>query len=72
MIKLIDYAKNKVKYADFTQLDKYNLLDMFVNNPTTYEYLYKSIFPNKLAERFQQRQSKEGLQLRIASNQQPQ
>ena len=53
MIKLIDYAKNKVKYADFTQLDKYNLLDMFVNNPTTYEYLYKSIFPNKLAERFQ-------------------
>jgi hypothetical protein len=36
MVKLVDFAKSKIKYADFTQVDKFNMLDMFVNNPTTY------------------------------------
>ena len=36
MMKLVDYARNKIKYADFTQTDKYNMVDMFVNNATTY------------------------------------
>jgi hypothetical protein len=35
-MKLVDYARNKIKYTDFTQTDKYNMLDMFVNNATTY------------------------------------
>jgi len=36
MMKLVDYARNKIKYTDFTQADKYNMVDMFVNNATTY------------------------------------
>lgn len=36
ILKLVDFAKTKVKYDDFTSIDKQNLIDLFVNNETTY------------------------------------
>jgi hypothetical protein len=36
ILKLVDFAKTKVKYEDFTSIDKQNLIDLFVNNETTY------------------------------------
>jgi hypothetical protein len=48
ILKLVDFAKTKVKYEDFTSIDKQNLIDLFVNNETTYSYIYKSLFPTKL------------------------
>lgn len=47
----MDHAKNKVKFEDFTSFDKQNLIDLFVNNLTTYSYIYKSLFPTKLQEK---------------------
>lgn len=47
----MDHAKNKVKFEDFTSFDKQNLIDLFVNNVTTYSYIYRSLFPTKLQEK---------------------
>jgi len=37
--------KNKIKIADFTPQDKYNLVDLFVNNERTLMYIYEALFP---------------------------
>ena len=51
ILKLVEFAKTKVKYEDFSSMDKQNLIDLFVNNETTYSYIYKSMFPTKLQEK---------------------
>ena len=35
--------------VDFTNKDKYNLLDLFVNNEQTLLKMYEALFPNKRA-----------------------
>jgi len=44
-MRLVQLAKNKVKVNDFTQRDKYNLLDLFVNNEKTLLKIYETLFP---------------------------
>lgn len=44
MLKLVSFAKNKIKYHDFTAADKYHLIELFVTNETTLLYLYRSLF----------------------------
>ena len=39
--------KNKVKITDFTPKDKYNLLDLFVNNERTLMQVYEALFPQR-------------------------
>lgn len=46
-MRLVQLAKNKVKVSDFTQRDKYNLLDLFVNNEKTLLKIYETLFPQK-------------------------
>ena len=47
LMRLVQLAKNKVKIKDFTQKDKYNLLDLFVNNEKTLLKIYEALFPQK-------------------------
>jgi len=42
--KLADLAKNRVKYDEFTQIDRTNLLDLFVNNERTLLKVYEVLF----------------------------
>ena len=42
--KLNDNMKGKIKYHDFTKLDKYNFLEIFVNHPQTLVHIHNSIF----------------------------
>lgn len=39
--------KNKLKITDFTPKDKYNLLDLFVNNEKTLMQVYEALFPQR-------------------------
>jgi hypothetical protein len=43
-VKLVNYAKDKVKFEDFNSVDKYNLVDLFVNNEKALLYIYRSLF----------------------------
>jgi len=43
-MRLVQLAKNKVKFKDFTQKDKYNLIDIFVNNEKTLLKIYEALF----------------------------
>ena len=36
-----------MKFKDFTSKDKYNLLDLFVNNEKTLLRIYEALFPQK-------------------------
>ena len=45
LVQLVKLAKNKVKIQDFTHRDKYNLLDLFVNNEKTLLKIYETLFP---------------------------
>ena len=51
--KLAEMAKGRVKFDEFTQVDRNNLLDLFVNNERTLLKIYEVLFakPN-----FQQQQ----------------
>lgn len=42
--KLADLAKNRVKFEEFTQVDRNNLLDLFVNNERTLLKIYEVLF----------------------------
>lgn len=42
-------AKNRVKLVDFTNKDKYHLLDLFVNNEKTLLKIYEALFPHRTA-----------------------
>ncbi len=48
LIKLATLAKNKVKVADFTTKDRFNLLDLFVNNEKTLVKVYEALFPHRV------------------------
>ena len=48
MIKLVKFANKKIKFEDFNTRDKISLVDLFVNNETTYNYIYKSLFQNEI------------------------
>ena len=47
LLKLKMYAREKIKYSDFTLQDRYNILDMFVNNENTLIAVYEALFPDK-------------------------
>jgi hypothetical protein len=46
-LKLAALAKNKVKLNDFTNKDRGNLLDLFVNNERTLLKIYEVLFPHR-------------------------
>lgn len=47
LIKLASMAKNRVKVSDFTNRDRSNLLDLFVNNEKTLLKIYEMLFPHR-------------------------
>ena len=47
LLKLSDLNRGKIKLEDFSQRDKYHLLDLFVNNEQTLLTIYDCLFPNK-------------------------
>jgi hypothetical protein len=49
LLKLASLAKNRVKISDFTNKDKTNLLDLFVNNERTLLKVYEILFPHRAA-----------------------
>jgi len=49
LLRLAQLAKGRVRMVDFTNKDKYNLLDLFVNNEQTLLKIYEALFPNKKA-----------------------
>eukprot|EP00347_Sterkiella_histriomuscorum_P005736 403355465 len=51
IVKLVSFAKNKIKYSDFTQSDKYRLIELFVTNEQTLLYIYRSIFQQEAEKR---------------------
>ena len=42
--KLAEMAKGRVKFDEFTQIDRNNLLDLFVNNERTLLKIYEILF----------------------------
>lgn len=47
LMRVVQFTKKKVKIEDFTQHDKFNLLDLFVNNEKTLIKIYEALFPPK-------------------------
>ena len=47
LLKLAELAKNRVKISDFTNRDKQNLLELFVNNEKTLLKIYEILFPHR-------------------------
>ena len=47
LLKLAELAKNRVKITDFTNKDKSNLLELFVNNEKTLLRIYEILFPHR-------------------------
>lgn len=46
-MKLANLAKDRVKFSEFTNQDRNNLLDLFVNNEKTLLKIYEVLFPRK-------------------------
>lgn len=51
IVKLVNYAKGKTKYEEFTSADKYNLTELFVTNERTLLYIYRSLFQQENKEK---------------------
>lgn len=51
LTKLAAFAKGRIKYEDFTQKDKFNILDLFVNNQKTLIKIYEALFPHRVNNR---------------------
>lgn len=49
LLRLAQLAKSRVRLLDFTQKDKYHLLDLFVNNERTLLKIYEALFPHRTA-----------------------
>eukprot|EP00347_Sterkiella_histriomuscorum_P006958 403350786 len=47
LIKLASLAKNKIKISDFNAKDRFNILDLFVNNEKTLIKIYEALFPHR-------------------------
>lgn len=45
LTKLAEVAKNRVKFEEFSQQDRSNILDLFVNNEQTLLKIYEILFP---------------------------
>lgn len=45
LIKLHDLQKGRLKINEFSQRDKYHLLDLFVNNERTLKAIFDALFP---------------------------
>ncbi len=45
LMKLASFAKNRIRFEDFSAKDKFNLLDLFVNNEKTLVKIYEALFP---------------------------
>lgn len=46
ILKLVNYAKGRVKYEEFTNVDKFHLMELFVTNETTLVHIFQSLFPS--------------------------
>ena len=46
-MRLAAYAKGRIRYEDFTSKDKFNILDLFVNNEKTLIKIYEALFPHR-------------------------
>jgi len=42
--RLVQMAKGKVRYEDFTRNDKFNLIDLFVNNEKVLMHMHDTLF----------------------------
>ena len=40
ILKLVNYAKGRVKFEEFTNIDKSHLMELFVTNETTLLYIF--------------------------------
>jgi hypothetical protein len=47
LMKLASFAKSRIKYEDFTAKDKFNVLDLFVNNERTLIKIFEALFPHR-------------------------
>ena len=47
LMRLASFAKGRIKYEDFTGKDKFNILDLFVNNEKTLIKIYEALFPHR-------------------------
>lgn len=47
LMKLASFAKGRIKYEDFNSKDKFNILDLFVNNEKTLVKIYEALFPHR-------------------------
>ena len=53
--KLASMAKNRIKFSDFNSKDRFNILDLFVNNDKSLLHIYSALFPHKVnGERFKE------------------
>ena len=50
LLRLAQLSKKKVKIEDFTNLDRYHLLDLFVNNERTLLKIYEALFPHRIQQ----------------------
>jgi hypothetical protein len=48
LTKLAAFAKGRIKHEDFTAKDKFNILDLFVNNQKTLIKIYEALFPHRM------------------------
>lgn len=49
LIKLASLAKSKIKMSDLTAKDRFNVLDLFVNNEKTLIKIYEALFPHRVS-----------------------
>lgn len=47
IVKLVNFAKNRVKFEEFNAKDKYHLLELFVTNEATLMHIFQCLFPHK-------------------------
>ena len=45
ILKLVNFAKGRVKYEEFSNADKFHLMELFVTNETTLIHIFSSLFP---------------------------
>lgn len=48
LIKLASLAKHKIKISDLTEKDRFNVMDLFVNNEKTLIKIYEALFPHRI------------------------
>jgi len=49
-MKLAQLAKNKIHTDEFLAKDKFNLLDLFVNNEKILLKIYEALFPHRVQQ----------------------